>query len=63
MATSFREIREGLSPERQERIQNRTHELLAELPLQELSVETPITPILGSAPCPADTEGEKSGND
>lgn len=36
MATSFREIREGLSPERQERIRNRTEELLAELPLQEL---------------------------
>lgn len=36
MATSFRSIREGMAPERQERIRRRTEELLAELPLQEL---------------------------
>ncbi len=36
MATSFRTIREKMDPERQERIQKRTEELLAELPLQEL---------------------------
>lgn len=36
MATKFRTLREKMSPERQERIQRRTEELLAELPLQEL---------------------------
>ena len=36
MATSFRKVREGMAPERQERIRNRTEELLAELPLKEL---------------------------
>ncbi len=36
MATKFRTIREKMAPERQERIQKRTEELLAELPLQEL---------------------------
>ncbi|MEZ4425795.1 MAG: XRE family transcriptional regulator [Gemmatimonadota bacterium] len=36
MATKFREIRERLTPERQERIRERTKELLEELPLQEL---------------------------
>ena len=36
MATKFRKIREKMSPERQERIQARTQELLAEMPLQEL---------------------------
>ena len=36
MATKFRKIREKMSPERQERIQARTQELLDELPLQEL---------------------------
>ncbi len=36
MATKFSTIREGLSPERQERIRVRTEELLEELPLQEL---------------------------
>ena len=36
MATSFRKVREGMAPERQERIRRRTEELLAELPLQEL---------------------------
>ena len=36
MATKFRTIREKMDPERQERIQRRTEELLAELPLQEL---------------------------
>lgn len=36
MATRFRDIRERLSPERQERIRQRTEELLEELPLQEL---------------------------
>jgi len=36
MATKFREVREKMSPERQKRIQERTEELLAELPLQEL---------------------------
>ena len=36
MATKFRTIREKMDPERQERIRNRTEELLAELPLQEL---------------------------
>jgi len=36
MATNFRKIREGMAPERQERIRKRTEELLAELPLQEL---------------------------
>lgn len=36
MATNFRTIREEMSPERQERIRQRTEELLAELPLQEL---------------------------
>ena len=36
MATKFRKIREKMSPERQERIQTRTQELLDELPLQEL---------------------------
>ncbi len=36
MATKFSEIRAKMTPERQDRIRNRTHELLAELPLQEL---------------------------
>jgi len=36
MATNFRKVREGMAPERQERIRKRTEELLAELPLQEL---------------------------
>ncbi len=36
MATKWRKIREKMDPERQERIQKRTEELLAELPLQEL---------------------------
>jgi len=36
MATKFRKIREQMAPERQERIQARTQELLDELPLQEL---------------------------
>ena len=36
MATKFREIREQMAPERQERIRHRTEELLGELPLQEL---------------------------
>lgn len=36
MTTSFRTIRGNMSPERQERIRKRTHELLGELPLQEL---------------------------
>lgn len=36
MATKFRDVRERLSPERQERIRERTQELLGELPLQEL---------------------------
>jgi transcriptional regulator with XRE-family HTH domain len=36
MATKFRTIREKMAPERQERISERTQELLAELPLQEL---------------------------
>ena len=36
MATNFKKIREGMAPERQERIRKRTEELLAELPLQEL---------------------------
>jgi transcriptional regulator with XRE-family HTH domain len=36
MATKWRTIREKMDPERQERIQKRTEELLAELPLQEL---------------------------
>ena len=36
MATKFNTIREGLSPERQQRIRRRTEELLEELPLQEL---------------------------
>ena len=36
MATKFREIREKMAPERQARIRERTQELLAELPLQEL---------------------------
>jgi len=36
MTTSFRSIREGLPKERQRRIQERTEELLGELPLQEL---------------------------
>jgi transcriptional regulator with XRE-family HTH domain len=36
MATKFREVREKMAPERQERIRKRTQELLAELPLQEL---------------------------
>jgi transcriptional regulator with XRE-family HTH domain len=36
MATKFRTIREKMDPERQERIRQRTEELLAELPLQEL---------------------------
>ena len=36
MATNFRDIRQSLSPERQEQIRRRTQELLAELPLQEL---------------------------
>ena len=36
MATKFREIREKMTPARQERIRQRTEELIAELPLQEL---------------------------
>ena len=36
MATNFKKIREGMAPERQERIRKRTQELLGELPLQEL---------------------------
>lgn len=36
MATKFRTIREKMDPQRQERIRERTQELLAELPLQEL---------------------------
>jgi len=36
MVTKFKDIREGMSPERQERIAKRTYELLDELPLQEL---------------------------
>ena len=36
MATKFRDVREKMTPERQERIRQRTQELLAELPLQEL---------------------------
>jgi len=36
MATKWRTIREKMDPERQERIRERTEELLAELPLQEL---------------------------
>jgi transcriptional regulator with XRE-family HTH domain len=36
MATKFRNVREKMDPERQERIRQRTEELLAELPLQEL---------------------------
>ena len=36
MATQFKKIREKMSPERQERIQARTQELLDEMPLQEL---------------------------
>ena len=36
MATKFREIREKMDPARQEKIRNRTQELIAELPLQEL---------------------------
>lgn len=36
MATSFKKVREQMAPDRQERIQSRTQELLAELPLQEL---------------------------
>lgn len=36
MATNFKEIRAKMLPERQERIEKRTQELLAELPLQEL---------------------------
>ena len=36
MATKFRDVREKMAPERQERIRQRTQELLAELPLQEL---------------------------
>jgi hypothetical protein len=35
MATKFREIREKMTPERQERIRQRTQELLAELPLSD----------------------------
>ena len=36
MATKFSDVREKLAPERQARIRERTQELLAELPLQEL---------------------------
>jgi transcriptional regulator with XRE-family HTH domain len=36
MAKNFRTIREKMAPERQERIRQRTKELLEELPLQEL---------------------------
>jgi len=36
MATKFSDVRERLSPERQERIRERTQELLGELPLKEL---------------------------
>ncbi|GMR13751.1 MAG: XRE family transcriptional regulator [Gemmatimonadota bacterium] len=36
MATKWRTIREKMDPERQERIRERTEELLVELPLQEL---------------------------
>jgi len=36
MATKFSDVRERLSPERQQRIRERTQELLGELPLQEL---------------------------
>jgi len=36
MATNFKEIRAKMPPERRERIEKRTQELLAELPLQEL---------------------------
>jgi transcriptional regulator with XRE-family HTH domain len=36
MTTKFREIRDKMAPERQERIRKRTQELLSELPLQEL---------------------------
>ena len=36
MATKFCDVRERLSPERQQRIRERTQELLGELPLQEL---------------------------
>lgn len=36
MATKFRDVREKMSLERQDRIRNRTEELLGELPLQEL---------------------------
>ena len=36
MATKFRNVREKMDSERQERIRQRTEELLAELPLQEL---------------------------
>ena len=36
MTTKFRSIRERMDPDRQERIRQRTEELLAELPLQEL---------------------------
>ena len=36
MATNFRSVLEKMPRERQERIRNRTEELLAELPLQEL---------------------------
>ena len=36
MATKFRAVRERMSAERQERIRERTQELLEEVPLQEL---------------------------
>lgn len=36
MGTNFRSVLEKMPRERQERIRNRTEELLAELPLQEL---------------------------
>lgn len=36
MAKKFRDVRDEMSPERQDRIRRRTEELLAELPLQEL---------------------------
>jgi transcriptional regulator with XRE-family HTH domain len=36
MAKSFRELREAMPPERQAEIRQRTDELLAEMPLQEL---------------------------
>ena len=36
MATKFRDMRDKMAAERQERIRKRTDELLAELPLQEL---------------------------